>query len=211
MEKELLQKLEDAIRNYGIDNQLGTLLEKHGLKRHSAANNPEQLCVIKKTLEITADLFGHISTIGGDEAAEAEFKSKKDVSAQASTYKPTFYELIIDLIDTVLSYTVGAINLLSLVRLLEFDTSPSTLSGNSEIIEWIEASLNEQKRCTIISELSEEYEVVGLEVLVRLHIDQRVTIEPDDIETIIVDLIYDCEVPRSLIFSAMRFSLIQES
>lgn len=210
MEKELLQKLENAIRNYGIDNQLGALFENHGLKRHSAANNPEQLYVIKKTLEITADLFGHISTIGGDEAAEAEFKSKKDVSALASTYKLTFYELMIDLIDIVLSYTVGAINFLSLVRLLEFDTSPSILSGNSDIIEWIEEGLNEQKRCTIISELSEEYGVVGLEVLVRLYIDQRVTIEPSDIETIIVDLIYDCEVPRSLIFWAMKFSLIRE-
>lgn len=211
MEKELLQKLENAIRNYGIDNQLGALFENHGLKRLSTANNPEQLCVIKKTLEITADLFGHISTIGGDEAAEAEFKSKKDVSALASTYRQTFHELIIDLIDIVLSYTVGAINLLSLVRLLEFDTSPSILSGNSDIIEWIEASLNEQKRCTMVSELSEEYGMVGLEVLVRLYIDQRVTIEPDDIETIIVDLIYDCEIPRSQIFWTMRFSLIQEA
>ena len=211
MEKELLQKLENAVRNYGIDNQLGALLENHGLKRHSTANNPKQLCVIKKTLEITADLFGHISTIGGDEVAEAEFKSNKDVSALASNYEPTFYELIIDLIDIVLSYTVGAINLLSLVRLLEFDTSPSILSGNSDIIEWIVEGLNEQKRCTIISELSEEYGVVGLEVLVRLYIDQRVTIEPSDIETIIVDLIYDCEVPRSKIFWIMRFSLIRES
>ena len=108
----------------------------------------------------------------------------------------------------VLSYTVGAIKLLSLARLLDFNTSPSILLENSYIVEWIEEGLNEQKRCTIISELSEEYGVVGLEVLIRLYIDQRVTIEPGDIETIIIDLIYDCEVPRSLTFSAMRFSLI---
>ena len=210
MDKELLPKLEDAIRNYGIDNQLGALLEKHGLNRLSTANDPEQFYAITKTLEITADLFGYINTIGGDEAAVAEFKSKRDVSALASTYELTFDESIINLIDTVLDYTVGVINLRSLAQLLKFNTSPSILSENSSIVEWIEASLNEQKRCTMISELSEEFGMVGLEVLVRLHMDQKVTIEPGDIGTIIVDLIYDCEVPRSLIFWAMRFSLIRE-
>lgn len=210
LDEELLPKLEDAIRNYGIDDQLGYLLRNHGLKCFRTANNLEQLYVIMKTLEITADLFGHISTIGGDEAAEAEFKSKKDVSALASDLGLTFDELIIDLIDMVLSYTVGAINLLSLARLLRFNTSPSILSEKSSIVEWIEAMLNEWKRCTMISELSEEYGAVGLEVLVRLYIDQRVTIEPRGIKTIIIDLIFDCEVPRSLIFSAMRFSLIGE-
>ncbi len=210
MDKELLPKLENAIRNYEIDYQLGALLENHGLKRLSTANNPEQFYVIMKTLEITADLFGYINTMGGDEVAEAEFKSKRDVSALAFAYGLTFDELITDLIDTVLSYTVGVIDLLSLAHRLDFNTSPSILSENSNIVEWIEARLNEQKRCTMISELSEEYGAVGLEVLVRLYIDQRVTIEPSDIKTIIIDLIYDCEVPRSLIFSAMRFSLIRE-
>ena len=202
MDELILRQIKRSIETLDIENELWKLFESIGLRSRKPPKNKESLLYVENILGLTARQLTLLHILSEKKAFEI-FGSQGQYQMESVT---EYNEFVSALISRVLEYTAGAIDLLMLAEILNLDTSPEVLGNNPEIVKTI---IEEDPELDQISELSEILGITYLEVIVALYKEGQIKIEPEDVEWIILDLMYDYSYSDYEIFAVMSFSIIQ--